>query len=317
MNLLKFIIHFRLRQAFRMLKSVGWLLVLALPLFGVYFLGILQATKTTNSIIIGLVLSLIIGSIHFYRKDGDFLKHLSVPSKLIFLIEYNGLLLTTSLPILILYGKWEIFSIANGAAFLMVLFKPGLLANQQSSTRPIPKFIPVELFEWRSGLRKYYSYAIIIYLVGLIFCNYIGSALAVTILWAMMSVSFYEEIESKELLENIHFKYGLLKRKVISHSLLFHFLLLPHYVLFLVFHGQYWYILTIAIGLSQLLLAFSIFYKYAVYRPGRRRTYNQTATGLFIGGFLIPFLAPGSIWYLFTFWRRAIKRIKYFYAENQ
>ncbi len=317
MKLLKFIIQFRFKQLFRMLKSVGWLLLLAIPLFGVYFLGILQAAKTTNAYVIAGVLSFILISIHFYRKDGRFLQHLNVSRRLIFLIEYNIALLPTTLPLLIMYGKWEIFLITHSVAFLIVFLNPGIFAKQNSKVRPIPNFIPIELFEWRSGLRQYFYYAIGLYVLGLVFCNFIGTTLIVTILFGMMAVSFYEEIEPKELLENIHFKSNVINRKIGTHSALFHVLLLPQYLLFLLFHSNYWYLLLIAIMLSELLLLFAIFYKYAVYRPRRRRTFNQTATGLFLGGFLIPFLAPGSLWYLITFWRRAVKRIKYFYADNQ
>lgn len=317
MQLLKFLLLFRLKQGFRMLKSVGCLLIIALPLLFIYSLSALHSAKYTNSIVIAFVLCLIPFSIHFYRKDGRFLQHLNCSRWIIFLIEYSILLLPITLAVLIQFNKWEVFAIVHSFTLLILFFPPGLLNSQTSKSKPIPSFIPVEIFEWRSGLRQYFYYALLLQIIGLSLCTFVGTALIITLLWGMMAVTFYEAIEQKELFENIHFKYGLLKRKVITHSLLFHTFLLPHYLLFLIFHTNYWYLILAAATLAELLLLFAIFYKYAVYRPARRRAYNQTATGLFLGGFLVPFLAPGSIWYLITFWRRAIKRIQYFYAKNK
>jgi hypothetical protein len=315
--MLKTILQFRLKQFFRLLQSVGWgLLIIALPLAFVMLMVILDLIQKYDPWISSSVICLLLISTHFNRKDGNWLDHLfKKPSKL-FLIEYNALLLPLSLLVFTFFGIWKTPLLTHFGACLVSFF-PIFNKRKARNAGQGLNSIPLEAFEIRTGIRRLFWMYLSIYLFGLAISKFVFGALAITILFGLFVTSFYDEMEPKEFIENIHFRTHLLNRKIIVHSLVFHILLSPHYLLFLIFHTQYWWLLLTAIIIAESFLLFAIVYKYAHYLPHQKKVYNSTSFSIYTLGFLVPFFLPASLYSLITQWRKAIKRIHYFYAKNQ
>jgi hypothetical protein len=129
--------------------------------------------------------------------------------------------------------------------------------------------------------------------------------------------SFFDEVESKELFEVFHFQKGILTSKIKLYLGLYFLLMIPHILLFLILHFQYWYLLLAALFFGTTLILFNIFYRYAQFTPYRRRVYNSTANSLFVFSILIPFFYPVTLIYLLIYWLKARKNIRFYYAENE
>ena len=146
---------------------------------------------------------------------------------------------------------------------------------------------------------------------------FVAPGLLAALLISFTFAAFFDEVESKELFEVFHFKKGILKSKIKIYLGLYYLLLIPHILLFLLLHFQYWYLLLAALFLGTTLILFNIFYRYAQFTPYRRRVYNSTANSLFIFSILIPFFYPVTLIYLLIYWLKARKNIRFYYAENK
>jgi hypothetical protein len=311
------ILQFRLKQLFRLLKSIGLgLLIIALPLAFVMVMIILDLIQKYDPFLSSGVILILILSMHFNRKDSVWLEHLFKHPYQLFLIEYNALLLPISILSFALLGVWKTALFVHVGASLISLI-PSLNFGQNKRNGYHLNWIPIEAFEMRIGVRRYFWILVGLYLFGLLTSTFIFGVLSITILFGLLAVSFYDELEPKEFIENIHFSTPLLTRKIVLHSLIFHTMLMPLYVLFLVFHAQYWWLLLTACFIAESFLLYAIFFKYAHYLPGQKKVYNSTAFSIFALGYLVPFFFPASLWSLISQWRKAVKRIQFFYADHQ
>jgi hypothetical protein len=89
-------------------------------------------------------------------------------------------------------------------------------------------------------------------------------------------------------------------------------------LLFLFFHGQLWYLIIALLFVCIIFIGCAIFYKYSAYLPRRQQVNNQTPMALLYVGLIIPFIAPAIFVALFVFYRKAKRRLNYFfpYAQN-
>ena len=315
--MLKTILQFRLKQFWRLLKTIGWgLLIIALPLAFVMVMVILDLIRRHDPLLSGGVILVLLLSMHWNRKDGAWLNHLLKRPAQLFLIEYNAFLLLLSIPVFLIFGNW-ITPIMIHFGGSLIAFLPILNRSQSRKSGVSLNFIPVEAFELRTGFRKLFWAYVLLYIFGLVICKFVFGALVITILFGLLVTAFYDEVEPKELVENIHFKTDILKRKIWLHSLVLHGILSPHYILFLIFHTQYWWLLLTAILIAESFLLYALMYKYAHYLPNRKRVYNSTSLSIYSIGFIVPFFFPASLYSLISMWRKAIKRIHFFYADNQ
>lgn len=317
MQFIKTILTFRLRQIWRMLKSIGViLLVLALPMVGVFLLSALKWLHDTDWWIAAIVVLGCLLSLHFHRPDKKWLMHLPFKKWQLFLIEYSFSILPMSVAMLAFFQDW-LLAILFQISAILVSFVPNFNAKKTQQTWFLNlNKIPIEAFEWRVGLRKAFP-LILLYLIGFFVAKYVAGVPIVCFLIVMFGTSFYERLEPKELLEASLLKGGLLKRKVWVHSCFIHGVFLPLYGIFLFFYLKYWYFLLVLTLVIQASLLFAIFFKYAHYLPRRQKAPNQTQAGLFFLGLIVPFFTPGAIAAIFIYWRKAVKRINYFYANSQ
>ena len=310
------ILDFRLKQLWRMLKEIGavYFILLILVCCG-FFLGLVESVVKSQSASMGLIGLMIAGSVHFSRKDSRFLKKLEINRPKLYASEY--LLLTLPLTIAFIGGSnfGAILLQTVGVIILAFLPNPELEGKSFSSALDF-NFLPLQVFEAKSYLRRFVIPIGLMYITGLITAKYITIPMVVILLMALFFTSFFDEVESKALFEAIHFRKGILTSKIQSYLGLYFLLLLPHISLFLIFHLEYWYILLAGLFLSTTVILFNIFYKYANYAPYRRRVYNSTVNAIFFGFAMIPFLYPVTLLYLFYYWRKARKNIRLYYAEN-
>lgn len=303
----------RFKQIRRAIWSVGWgLLLLAVSLFFFLILQLLSAVQHSSVWITTAVIVATIGGMHFYRKDVPFLKLLGIPLPLVFVSEYALLSFLICFPLWYFFGHWQTLVFGVGLSALLG-FMP-IFSNKSNALSAIKlSFLPLEAFEWRIGIRSYFYYLLPTALVGLGTTYFVAGALVMYILMGFWATFFYEYYEPKELLETIHFKQDILKRKVFLHSFIFQILLCPYGLLFLFFHFEYWYILLAAALIGNGTVLFALFYKYANYTPRKQRAYNQNVVGIFAFSFLVPFFWAGNISALFIYYYRARKRLNYFY----
>lgn len=316
MQFIQTILSFRLHQIWRMLKSIGViLLLLALPMVGVFLLSALKWLSETDWWVAGLIVFGCLLSLHFYRPDKKWLMHLPFKKWQLFLIEYSFFILPMSIAMICFFQNWTLAALFQISAIL-VSFIPNFNAKKTQQTWFLSlNKIPIEAFEWRVGLRKAFP-LIFLYLIGFFVAKYVAGVPIICFLIILFGMSFYETLESKELLEASLLKGGLLKRKVWIHSCLVHSIFMPLYTIFLFFHLKYWYFLFVLFLVIQASLLFAIFFKYAHYLPRRKKAPNQTQVGLFFLGLIVPFFTPGAIVAIFIYWRKAVNRINYFYANH-
>lgn len=314
MNTIRLYATIRLRQAFRVLQDAGWTYVfILLPLALMVYFYFLEVSLAGNWPMTALVFILMVGGFHFNRKDHDFLDRFGVSPFFFRLIDYVLLFLPMLIGLLILLCIKDIFIVLLALPILAAIRPPErleLFANKF----PV-NFIPVQAFEWRCGLRRYGWWLSLLYVLALFACRLTGAGIGFTILLALIAAGFFDDLEEKNLLETFQPVKGFLSRKMAWQALCFHGLLLPHYLLSLLFHSQYWYLLLTAAILGQTLLWFSLFYKYAHWNPHQKKAYNQVALGIFSGFLIVPFLAPAALVYCVVYYRKAQKNLNYYYGE--
>ena len=314
MNTILTFLNFRLKQTWRTIQEIGIPLLL---LFLIATLAISSKILITLTQVegyeIGVFSLFLIGGIHMARKDASFLKSLNVAKSLLLFFEYNLLLLPVSI-ILFFMGKiipmmyWHL-------GMLPVLLLP-LGSLKRGNTSPLFSypFIPIKYFELRTGLRRTFLGLALFYVVALGCSFFIGTLVLWSLLVLMMIPMFFEYFEPKEMLQPIYQHGNFLQKKVVQHLLIFQITMLPHYILFLFFHSEMWYIALVCfIGIS-LSIVFSIVYKYSNYRPNIPKIFSNTFHTVFLGTLVMPGFVIVSVGLIFYFWRKANNNLAYYYA---
>ncbi len=308
------ILQLRLRQLWRVCKEVGWTnFILMSPFLVIVVLGMLEHLSTTTNVGSMLLIVFTLGGMHWKRKDRILLEQISPVLFPIFVIEYLLLLL----PVwgsLVVFGQWLQCSILWVMIVLISLWKPAAIPTASAISRQNLYWIPRILFEWRTGLRTHFWKYSFSYLIAVIWSyQTIVVPIAVPI-FALIVVSFFNDLENRDLLLAVNHDQRLLVKKVGQSLLLFHSLLLPLYGLFLYFHAQYWYVLLVLGMISSLLIAFAICIKYKSYRFEYQKVHNNLAISIFTACWLYPFFWPIPIIMLIVYWRQAQRNLIHHYA---
>ena len=307
------LIKLRLAQAGRISQSIGlvYILIAVFLLSGIIF-KFLEDLHVRPNPLYGLYFGILPFFIQMNRKDQYFLKTLDVNIRLLFILEY----LILSLPFLCILLAFKNFQ-ASGVLLLCSVFSafiPILKQNGNTFRKNLSLgFIPIHLFEIRMGIRKHFFTVLLLFLPALIFSFYMGVMPVFVFFFTLICTTFYDDIEDRPLIEE-YATNSFIHKKIKSHIIFFQMLLLPHYLMFLIFHSSYWYFLPICILVSSMIFAFAIVYKYKVYYPGRVKAFNGTAMAIFSFSMLNPLFAPLTIFMLIHYYRKAIKNMQLFYA---
>lgn len=308
---------FRFRQLYRMLREIGvFYLVFAFFLMFGLLMGALDQIVKSQSVAFGFLGILLGFFIHINRKDAAFLSMLSVFTPKLFAAEYLIGFFPLTL-VFILSGNFGAAVFQNTGLLLCCFIKPLDHSTNTYVSDMDVKFLTLKAFEARSYIRQFFIPLVFVYVLLLTTAMFVAPALLAALLISFTFAAFFDEVEGKELFEVFHFRKGILTSKIQLYLGLYFLLLLPHILLFLILHLQYWYLLLAALFSGTSLILFSIFYRYAQFTPYRRRVYNSTAISLFIFSIIIPFFYPVTLIYLLIYWLKARKNIRFYYAENK
>lgn len=303
----------RLKQSGRALWGVGWLLLVAVPMACILLFVLWDKLAGLQAWQLAGISAVLFLAVHWQRKDLAFLKKCGQAVPLILLVEYQlTLLLFITLPVIWLSNSPE-GTIYTHLAVAFIAFIP---VPQRSGSRKVIKlsWLPKDNLEWKSGIRRQWRILLPVYLAGLLLSIYIPGTLLSIVFCLMVALSFYDELESRVLLESA-LKNHYLWRKWIRHYSLFTLLMLPHLILYLIFHARYWYFLAFMLLVSGIFLGCAIFYKYSTYLPNRQRANNQTSMSLLFMSLIIPFLSPLSLIAFFVLHHQAQQRLQYFFPN--
>lgn len=279
------ILHFlkvRCLLVFRSLADAGWdLVVFALGISaGISFPFFLKIYNQPRPIW-GLILALPALLFHFSRRDGRFLQQLGLPLHPTLSLEY----LLVSLPsIALLFASSNFFGVAVLLAAVATLpFLP--LAGRQIGEQAVNfslGWLPVWAFEWRAGIRQMGWGFAVLWLGGLGISWWVGGLPLFGFLFATVAMSFFENLESKEILQQQFAERGAFWRKTWRQVALAWVFLLPSSAIFLLFNFQLWLLVPAVFSLVGLSVAFAHALKYSGWHPGKQRAILGLPGGLFV-----------------------------------
>lgn len=310
--MLKTILHIRFRQFGRMMQEIGviYLLLLLLVLFPLTMGILLKLSEIPPMWVTGMMLVGLL-SIHLNRADKNFLKLVLKRPFPLYLMEYA--ILTFPAAIWLIYLKsWLALLILLAGIFLVSLpqFTLRLKPNKQIPVLKFPNSF-IRHFEWVSGLRKHAFTLIILYLLGLGLCMFTATSPVILFLIGITTTDFHFDCEPSTFVE----LYGktprsFLHQKIGWHLLIFWLTCSPLVILFLIFHGQYWYILAVAMLIISIFPILSITLKYASYQPNIRLSQNGITLGFMIGFLVFPFTQPVPLVMAVIYYKKALKNMR-------
>jgi len=250
-------------------------------------------------------------SIHTTRLDKTFLSITGVRPTLVFLIEYLVLGLPFLVPFLI-QNQWQPALLLLAVTLSLPLLNIRLTEASRRFTW-ITAWVPAAMFEWKSGLRKHFFSLLFIYTVALLCYQFTIATPLALLLLTLFSCDFYMETESREMLEAFEMPAGkLLWFKLKNQLALFWALCLPLILVFLIFHGNYWYVLSVVTVLCSALQVLSILLKYAIYSPHEGAQGNFLLIGLSIIFYFVPFLLPLPFLWMIKYYKKALNNLHFY-----
>jgi hypothetical protein len=302
-----FYVRTRALQVYRMFAEAGipYLLILLFVgwLMGLSFLEKLKQTQhwAWALLIVSLALTR-----HFARKDTLFLKHLTIYKPILYIAEYL-VLISPLLLVMAFYQK------------ISTLFL-GVLLTIAVAFLPIPKasekvryfnfsWIPLSLFEWRTGFRKQGIMILFIYFATLMMAKYEAGIIIFTLFMSMIIPSIFNECEPKEWLPR---SFSLSEKVVIQISV-WTLILLPQMLLFFLFHAELWYLALVTWYFGAMVTAFCVVYKYSLWSPFRKDVAIGKSASIFIGMMMIIFTSPACIFAIIYYWRKAKRNLNLMY----
>lgn len=209
---------------------------------------------------------LFVWMIHRGRKDYRFLSKTSATPAWTIFAEY----LVFSVPFLALLVVSRQYLPAP--AYVVLLFPlcfvtPSSKSARERTYRRFIKYIPAEIFEWKSGFRGSLPVIIMLYIVGLAGIYQIWFAAVSVGLLVMTLITFYAENESRQILCASERSAGnFLRSKLLRHVRCWVLFLLPLFIAAAVHYEYIWYILAAFAAVINLAV-FAVLLKYAFYRP--------------------------------------------------
>lgn len=308
------LIQLRIRQLFRFMRltGFGYLLLIAFLTMGVWLqtLASFQNLDPTQAFLFGIVFIILV---HINRKDLFFLRAFSrdsVQFKWLLFLEYLSLLMVPGVLFLI-FGN----SLA-ALAILVPAFLGGVLPHKGAPDLT-PKFqinlwfLPKEAFEIRSGIRRFGKFLLPLYMLAFGSFYHIAFFIIPALLISSIIMGFYDDLEGSPL---IKWDSSFLERKAWKHTLVLQGLFMPLYGMALFFQPTYWLLIVLVFLVLEILVLFSICYKYARYRPGVDRLYNGTFMAIYFGLLILPGGVLVCLVQLGFYWRKAKQNMKSYYA---
>jgi hypothetical protein len=307
------LIILRLRQAGRIIREAGLILLIALLVSaGFLFQGLEQLRELDWPYITGLGIVVAAG-IHFNRKDLRFLSNI-VPEtrevRILILVEYF-LLLSPLILLFLLAGPWK-NGLALGVSPLAALVFPlqPLLVAEKKKKKTL-RWIPLRLFELKFHIERNKAGYVFIYIVCLFSPLHIGFYIVGLFFLCTMIMTAFSFYEPKELLA---WKASFLSKKLRQNSWFVFKILVPVLILAFLFQFGQWPLLLYVSVFPFLTTIFGLLYKYARLNPVFHRPPSANIPSLFLFLLLVPGGILIHIFYLVILFRKANKNLRYYYA---
>lgn len=312
--MVKFILSLRFKQFYRAISEVGFIrVIIVIPFVAMIVLGLMENILRRGMWEAFVFLILILTSLHFNRKDKHFLKVLEGRRFIVYIVEY----LLASLPFLIWFTYEQVwYQLAASLATIIVLpfFNWTFVYQNAKAWLRFPKFMATD-FEWMMGVRKNIGYIIPVYIVALILSYLTVSVLAGLLLLAMITTTFYLEPGETRNFLHIYAKspQSLMRLKIIRAVGLYLFFTIPLSIAFLIFHGQYWYLLLAVLIIGSVIQLTSVTLRYVTYEPKESNQRNAILLGFLLICWLTPFLQPVPLLMTVTYYKKAVNRLQNYY----
>lgn len=250
--------------------------------------------------------------IQIYRKDKRFLSTTGMDTFKIYFSEYTFF----SIPLLILIAFspcWYCLFIlpALFAVISLVTFSP----NRKIQTLYTLPFIPYTNFEWISGMRKNLWSVLILYLLAFYLFRYPYASLFV--LWIMLGIiaSFYKECEPFNIINLSELPpKKFIHTKLKLHLRLYILFTLPIMVGYCIFQIQTAWAALIIFVLLLINLSLFIVSKYAIYKPTKILSANNSLITVIHMCMIIPvigqFLFPVPLLMSIRAYRKSLHNLK-------
>ncbi|MDR1880117.1 MAG: hypothetical protein LBQ78_04225 [Tannerellaceae bacterium] len=291
-------IRFRFRQAGKFVKEMP------LP-YLVLLLGILAAAGMagysfmegrTGGAVVGAGTLLLLLPIHLKRKDFHFIQLAVASPWMVFCVDYWLL----SCPVMALEtvrGHWAVaLALLLGCAGVSLIRQP---YGRRAKGFPVPRLIPAEAFEIRTGLRRD-GWVLLVFYAGA-FVGLLLPYLSFAMLWVYtvaLSGCFRDGEPVAVLCSRERPAGRFIGRKLGVNLRLFALSVAPVCLLYTAIRPGDWWLALFFFVMAILNVALFILMKYALYRPGAKITGGQVSLFLSMAGMLLPFLAPVTLFLL-------------------
>ncbi len=286
---------FRLKQIRRFLlqTGIGYIAIIFILLAGIFLQGVSNLLLLSRPILIALYGGLLL-LVFTRRKDTDFL--IGTELSLFFVYWVDALLIGSPLIlVLLIFGKWQvvlwILALSIFFSFCWKQFKSNTTLGSgwyRLSNIDFPFLSPTD-FEFKLLLRNHLIPLSLVYMICLLFAVHPASFLVLAFISLTSLQSTLEYYEPKEMIFSAVSPTKFLLQKILRLILLINLLLLPFYIIGLVFSMQSWYLYLLGFVAISLMLAFSVCNKYVFFRPGIPRI----STNIIASIMLIFMLVPG------------------------
>ena len=304
----------RWKQGYRMLFSIDVVHLVLLFCFagftGIYCFYIL-GQELQNLYFLAIML-LLLFSFHYRRRDRRFL-HLHLAYKnLIICCEYVFL----TLPVVISLVIHQFWLYATGV--LTISFLLGLVPVIRKKHRKktlntfIQRKIPDNAYEWKAGVRRYFLFLLVLWIVGTGACYFFYPGIIASLLIGFTVLDFFRLYESRQMLLSCRqHQSGFLQKKILQSCLLLSLLVFPQLLLTAIFRLNLWYVPVIEYVILLSMLIYMITLKYAFYLPQRNAVSTISAgIGVVIG---INPMTTIVLWILsFLLYRKACLNLKFY-----
>lgn len=285
-------LKFRIRQMVGFIKEVPVVyMILLLLILGSAMVAIFSFMgKQTGAVVIGGGLLLLLLIIHLRRKDYHFICLIETSPWRVFGVDYL-LIASPFILIGICQKAWLVtLGILLGCLLISLVRQP---ASSTAKGLPVPRFIPWELFEIRTGFRRNGGWVVFLLAGALAGLPLPYVSFAFLWFYTLLIAENYRICESKAILCSGELPVGsFLWRRIRKNISLYVITIFPVCLFYLLIRPGEWWLAAGFFILASLNVLLFILYKYAVYEPGKRIVSGQISQTISVLGILIPIFAP-------------------------
>lgn len=310
-------LRFRLRQFGKFIREIPVIyLIILTGILLIAGIALYELTKELKGCLIaGTVLLALLSLLQLNRKDYHFIFLAEEKAWKVFCMDYL-LLSFPALIIILLHAYWYIvLGILFGCLGISFLKQPFHRTKQGIA---LPRWIPAEAFEIRSGIRQYGSLLLVLYISAWIGLLLPFASLASLWFFTVFFSEMFRYSESQQILFYMERPAkSFLHRKLALNLKLFLCAIAPVCLVYMLIYPEHWWlILTFLVAISLNILLF-ITTKYAYYWPNSKITAGQIPIALAMLSLFLPVLLPVILFFLIRNYLAACRNLKtYLHAYN-